>query len=271
MSVTESHNAICLIDSHAHLDMEQFGQDRDEVIERALKAGVKNVVSVGIDLASSNKAIELSNKYPSIVATAGIHPQEINESSEDDIKTLAHIAEDSRVAAIGEIGLDFHGDYMPKEQQLKIFKAQLALADELQKPVVIHCRQAEADMLEVLAGWDAGHSQKQRPPGVIHCFSGTLETAEKYLRWGFYISLGAYIGYPSSRALRGIIERLPLDRLMLETDSPFLPPQSKRGQRNEPSYVVEAARELAAIKGLPMEVIAEITTGNTRRLFGISG
>jgi TatD DNase family protein len=126
-------------------------------------------------------------------------------------------------------------------------------------------------MLEILAGWHAVHSPMQQPPGVIHCFSGTIETAEKYLRMGFYLSLGAYIGYPSSKALRDVIKQLPLDRLMLETDSPFLPPQSKRGQRNEPSYVVEAAGELSAIKGLPLEVIAGVTTDNTKRLFGING
>jgi TatD DNase family protein len=178
--------------------MEQFDEDRDEVIERALEAGIQNIVSVGIDLASSNRAIELSGRYPSIIATAGIHPQEINESSEDDIKTLSRIADNARVAAIGEIGLDYHGDYQPKEQQLKIFKAQLALADELQKPVIIHCRQAEKEMQEysrsgiqiMLPGMSSGSDS---------LFQRHNRNGRKIPTMGFYLSLERTSAIPRPR------------------------------------------------------------------------
>jgi TatD DNase family protein len=271
MSTTETNNTLSLIDSHAHVDMEQFDSDREEVIYRAKQSGVNFIINVGIDLASSLKAIELSRQNPSIIAAAGIHPQETGSTSEQDIAELSRIASDPHVAGIGEIGLDFYRDYSPHEQQLKVFKQQLSLADELNKPVIIHCRQAEKEMMDVLTEWRARNSPSREPAGVIHCFNGTIAAANAYLQMGFYISLGAYIGYPSSKSLREVIKHLPMDKLMIETDSPFLPPQGRRGERNEPSYVVEAARELAAIKGLSLDGVADYTTENTKRLFGITG
>jgi TatD DNase family protein len=271
MSTTKTNNTLCLIDSHAHVDMEQFDADREEVIYRAKQSGVNFIINVGIDLASSLKAIELSRQNPSIIAAAGIHPQETGSTSEQDISELSRIARDPHVAAIGEIGLDFYRDHSPHEQQLKFFKRQLSLADELNKPVIIHCRQAEKEMLEVLTEWKANNRSTRESAGVIHCFSGTISAANAYLRLGFCISLGAYIGYPSSKSLHEVIKQLPMDKLLVETDCPFLPPQGKRGERNEPSYVVEAARELAIIKGLSLEAVANHTSENTKRLFGIRG
>jgi TatD DNase family protein len=271
MSTIETNNTLSLIDSHAHVDMEQFDADRDDVIQRATQSGISYIINAGIDLSSSKKAIELSRQYPSIIAAAGIHPQETGTITEHDIAELSRIASDPHVAAIGEIGLDFHRDYSPHEQQIKFFKMQLVLADKLHKPVIIHCRQAEKEMLEVLTEWRARNSSSREPAGVIHCFSGTISAANAYLQLGFFIALGAYIGYPSSKSLREVIKQLPMDKLMIETDSPFLPPQGKRGERNEPAYAREAARELAAIKGLSLEGVADYTTKNTKRLFGITG
>ena len=171
-------------------------------------------------------AIELATKYPFIYAGVGIHPQETSHTSAQDIRDIAILARHPRVVAIGEIGLDFHRDYSPHEQQIRFLKQQLALAEEVQKPVVIHSRMAEKEMLQILGEWVAKRIS-QAAPGVIHCFNGTLETANAYLKLGFYISLGAYIGYPSSRALREVIKQLPSDRLMVETDCPYLPPQNR--------------------------------------------
>jgi len=256
------------IDSHAHLDARQFDADRDEVIRRA-EAALAAVINVSVDVESSRRVLELAHKHPFIYAAAGIHPEEAGKASEADIKQLSIIARDPAVVAIGEIGLDFYRDYAPKEQQVRVLKWQLELADEVHKPVVIHCRQAEKEMMEVLTDWRAGDRAAARPASVIHCFNGTLETANAYLRLGFYISLGAYIGYPSSKAMREVVKALPLDKLLIETDCPYLPPQNRRGQRNEPAYVVETAKELAAVKGISLIEIANQTTMNAKLLFGI--
>ncbi|RJO62857.1 MAG: TatD family deoxyribonuclease [Dehalococcoidia bacterium] len=261
--------AIRLIDSHAHLDMSRFDADRDVVIQRATQAGVTSIINVGIDLASSQKAIEMAQRYPTVLAAVGIHPQEVKNISENEIGALADLARKPEVVAIGEIGLDFYRDYAPHEQQIKALKWQLALADEMQLPAIIHCRQAEKEILEVLTDWRARHSSSTKSAGVIHCFNGTLKLAENYLNLGFYISLGAYIGYPSSRAFREVVKQLPTDRLLTETDCPFLPPQSHRGQRNEPAYVVEIAKELANIKEMRLEEVSALTSANAARLFGI--
>jgi TatD DNase family protein len=173
------------------------------------------------------------------------------------------------VVAIGEIGLDYYREYAPHEHQIKVLQWQLALADEMQLPVIIHCRQAEKEIIDILSDWRMRQSPSSRLPGVIHCFNGTLKLAENYLKLGFYISLGAYIGYPSSKDFREVVKQLPMDRLLIETDCPFLPPQSHRGQRNEPICVLEIAKELAKINGLSLEVVASQTSDNAKRLFGI--
>jgi len=261
--------AIRLIDSHAHLDMPRFDADREEVINRAGYTGVTGIINVGIDLASSQKAIALAQSHPGVLAAVGIHPQEARDITPKDIAGLSELSRRSKVVAIGEIGLDFYRDYAPHQQQIQVLEWQLALASESGLPAVIHCRQAEKETPGILRDWTNKRPASAAPPGVIHCFSGSLELAQTYLALGFYISLGAYIGYPSSRKFRDVIKRLPLDRLLIETDCPFLPPRSRRGQRNEPAYVVETAKELAGIKGLTLQEIAEKTTQNTARLFRI--
>lgn len=260
--------AACLVDNHAHLDMPRFNADRDEVIGRAWMAGVTNIVSVGTDLASSRKATEIASQYPEVWAAVGIHPQEAKSITRGDIETLAELAHKPKVVTIGEIGLDFYRDYAPHEKQIEILKWQLGLATRLKLPVVVHCRQAEAELMPILSEWL--NKNPTNNPGVIHCFSGTLATAQAYLKTGFYLGLGAYISYPSSKALREVVKQLPVDRLLLETDCPFLPPQSQRGQRNEPAYVVETAKELARIKEVGLEEVAEKTAENASGLFNIA-
>ena len=257
-----------LIDTHAHLDMAAFDRDRAEVVSRAGDAGVSTIISVGIDLKSSQKAIALAESYPEVLATVGVHPHDVSQITKANIASLADAAGNSRVVAIGEIGLDFYRDRSPREIQTQAMRWQLELAEQVNLPVVIHCRQAEEEMLPLLRDWtSSARGGDAEPRGVIHCFNGDIETAQQYLEMGFYLSLGAYISYPSSRHLHNIIRWLPLDRLMLETDCPFLPPQEHRGKRNEPSYLLSAAEIIGRIKGASLEVIARETTQNARRLF----
>lgn len=259
---------ISLIDTHAHLDMTEFDEDRAEMIARALDAGVGNIITAGTDLESSKKAIEISELYPGIYAAVGIHPQEAATISEADMKQIGELARHPRVVAIGETGLDFYRNYAPKTRQIQALKWHLALAAELDIPVVIHCRQAEADMLEVLHSCILDYGDKHgQYRGVIHCFSGDANMAKEYLNMGFYLSLGGYIGYPSSKGTHNAIRSIPEERLLVETDSPFLPPQSHRGKRNEPAYVPLTVRVLATIKEESYEAIAKVTTQNAQRLF----
>jgi TatD DNase family protein len=257
-----------LIDTHAHLDFPQFDIDRDEVIARSLAAGISIINTIGVNVAASRKAIELAEKYSGVFASIGIHPQEAGKAKIEDIAILEELAHHPRVIGIGELGLDFYHNQSPREAQLKVLQWELEMARKVGLPIIIHCREAQEFMLPVIRDWAADHTpQKGTSRGVLHCFNADLATAEKYLSMGFYISLGAYIGYPSSRQLRETVKDIPLDRLVLETDCPFLPPQKHRGQRNEPSYVAITAGVLAEIKQLSVEEIAQQTTRNARVLF----
>jgi TatD DNase family protein len=255
-----------LVDTHAHLDMPRFDADRGEVITRARQAGVEIIVTIGIDIPSSRKAVELAQRGAGIFATVGIHPESAGTTTGQDIDTVGNLAVQPKVVAIGEIGLDFYHEYASAEKQIEVFRRQLELASRLKLPVVIHSRKAEKELIPVLEDWLGSYPAEK--PGIIHCFNEALETARAYLKMGFYISLGGYIGYPSAKVVRDVVRELPLEKLVLETDSPFLPPQSHRGQRNEPAYVVETAKELAGIKGLSLEEASRVTSCNARTVFG---
>jgi len=257
-----------IIDAHAHLDMRHFDSDRDDVIRRAREAGVGTIVNVGIDLKSSRRAISLAETYPEVVAAVGIHPNDTATVSREDIDNLAALARSPQVVAIGEIGLDFYRDHSPPERQQASLEWQLALAAERDLPVIIHCRQAEQELVPLLERWAADRQcPAGRVLGIIHCFSGPVATADKYLAMGFMISLGAYIGYPSSRDMVEVIRYLPADSLLVETDCPFLPPKNRRGKRNEPSYLPQTVGVLAEIRRESPAAIAQTTTANARRLF----
>ncbi len=248
--------------------MAPFDKDRTEVIARARDCGVGTIINVGIDSSSSREAIKLAESYAEVVAAVGFHPHNVTEVNELDIANLAQIAEHPRVVAIGEIGLDFYRDYSPREAQLRVLKWQLELAARIDLPVVIHCRQAERDLLPLLRSSATCHRRvTSRLCGVVHCFRGDIDTAREYLDVGFFISLGAYIGYPAFSNMHSVIRSIPQDRLLVETDSPFLPPQSRRGQRNEPAYLPSTVGLLAEIRGVSPETIARVTTENARLLF----
>jgi TatD DNase family protein len=253
-----------LIDSHAHIDLPEFDKDRDQVMLRARQQGVRAVINVGMDAESSRKALEVAKKYDDVFVAVGFHPHEAAKMREGDLKVLAKLTQDSRVVAIGEIGLDFYRNLSPRPSQLEVFGRQLDLASNLGLPVVVHCRQAHKEVYEILSAWVKAASGKQ---GVIHCFSSDMEMARRYIELGFYISLAGSVTYPSAGELVEVAREVPLDRLLLETDAPFLAPQAHRGRRNEPAYVALTAQKVADIRQVPVEVVAEAAAGNTIKLF----
>ncbi len=259
-----------IIDTHAHLDMTEFDADRQDVINRAKDNGVTSIITIGIDLQSSQRAIELAAQYTGVYATVGMHPEGSSGVEKADIRKLADLAKSPHVVGVGEIGLDFYHDSSPRETQYQVLEWQLEMARDTGLPVIIHCREAHNEMLPVLSDWAKTIiSTEERPKGVIHCFSGDINIAERYLELGFDISLGGYIGYPSSGQLRETIKSIPINKLVVETDCPFLPPQQYRGKRNEPSYTLITLGILAEIKQIPLEEAARQTTANASALFNL--
>jgi TatD DNase family protein len=257
-----------LIDSHAHIDLPNFDKDREQVFARARQGGVRVVVNIGLDLESSRASLEMARQYDDVFSTVGFHPHEASELKDDDLKVLAEMAKDEKVVAVGEIGLDFYRNLSPRKSQEEAFRKQLDLAVELGLPVVVHCRQAHKEVFNILSGWvRATLSAGRLRRGVIHCFSGDIELAQRYIEIGFYISLAGSVTYPSAGELVQVAREIPLDRLLLETDAPFLAPQAYRGKRNEPAYIALIAEKVAQVREVPREVVAGAATKNTISLF----
>lgn len=254
-----------MIDTHAHLDMSHFDADREEVISRAFRAGVTTIINVGLDLDSSRESIGLAEKYDGIFAAVGVHPHDAEKVKKEDIDTIAEIAAHPRAVAIGETGLDFYRDYSSRESQQRVFEWQLGLAKRLKMPVIIHSRRADTETLSTLREWASGNITERI--GVIHCFSGDVVMARNYLEMGFFIAFGAYVTYPSSANIREVVSKIPDDRLLVETDCPFLPPQGHRGERNEPACIPDTVEMLAGMRGMSPEKIAEKTIENAINLF----
>jgi len=257
------NSRISLIDSHAHIYGHDFAGDLDEVLQRAADAGVDAMLVVGTDIESSRQALELAEKHPQLYAAVGIHPHDagrVTDACYDVIRDLA--LSSTRVVAIGEIGLDFFRDRSPRADQERVFRAFLRMAAELDKPVIIHDRDAHRQVLDCLRG--AGTRR-----GVLHCFSGDAAMAAEALGMGLYISIPGTVTYPANEALREVVRSVSIDRMLLETDCPYLSPVPHRGKRNEPAYVRLAAERVAEVKGLSLEDVARITTKNVRDLFGI--
>lgn len=251
------------IDSHAHLEMGEFDRDRDMVIRRASEAGVGRICTVGTSLPDCRKAIEIASRYSNVYAIVGIHPHEAKDIEPATYVELKALARQSKVIAYGEIGLDFFRDISPRQVQLRCFGEQLDIASELGLPIVIHDREAHRETLEMLRAWTGGRR------GVIHCFSGDYAMARECLDLGFYLSIPGTITYKKSDSLAQVVKKIPLDRLLIETDAPYLAPVPHRGKRNEPAYVVLTARRIAEIRALESEEVARATTDNARRIFGI--
>ncbi len=260
-----------LVDTHAHLDFRQFDSDRQAVVERARAAGVTAIVNVGADLDSSQRAVQLAGEHDMIYAAVGMHPHEAKQLDGATLAELRELARHPKVVAVGEIGLDFYRDRSPRDMQRRAFRAQLAWAAKLGKPVVIHDRDAHDEIMEILDEWAAGlaTSSLAGRAGVLHTFSGNLSMAQRAMAMGFYISISGPVTYKNARQLPEIVRALPLDRLLVETDCPFLTPHPHRGKRNEPAYVRLVAEQIAALKGIPFDDLAEATTANARRLFDL--
>lgn len=249
-----------LIDSHAHLDSSQFDRDREHVIRRARDTGV-SIISIATGVASSWKTLEIARKYE-LRCTVGIHPHHAEQlSGRATVEQLRTLCAEPEVVAVGEIGLDYFKEYAPRASQQRAFRAQLALACELNKPVVIHLRDSAEDLLNVL-------SEHPSVRGVIHSFTGDWELAQKLLDLGMYLSVNGIVTFERSQALRDAVAKIPLERLLVETDCPYLAPVPMRGKRNEPSFVRYVAHAVAQIKKLPLGEIARATTQNARALFG---
>jgi TatD DNase family protein len=255
-----------LIDTHAHLDEEAFDADRAEVIARAEGGGVVRVVTIGTTAATSRRALEITGQFPAVYAAVGIQPNYAAQAKSGDWEAIERLAAEPRVVAIGETGLDRYWDYAPFDVQIDYFQRHISLAQRLQKPFVVHCRDAEADTIAQLrAAADRGALA-----GVMHSFTGSLETAHACLDLGLYISFAGMITYKKSQALRDVAREVPPERILVETDSPYLAPQPMRGKRNEPSFVRVTANALAELTGKSPEEFARQTTTNACRLFRLS-
>jgi len=252
-----------LVDTHAHLDSGQYRDDLDAVIARAEAAGVGTILTVGCDLESSRASMELARRFPRVYASVGIHPHDAATVDAAALATLKQLATADKVVAIGEVGLDFYRDRAPRDLQRQALRAQIRLARELGKPLIVHDREAHAEVLAILQ--EEGASEVG---GVMHCFSGDLELARACVALGFFISFAGPLTYPHS-ALRKVAAELPIDVMLVETDCPYLAPQPWRGKRCEPAFVRVTAEALATIKGLTLEDVARITSLNAFRLFGI--
>ena len=254
-----------MIDSHAHLEFPQFDADRAEVLARARQAGVAILLAIGSGTgpAHLDAALPFAEQYDWIYATVGVHPHEARLATPGDLDALDSLARNRRVIAWGEIGLDYHYDHSPREVQQRVFRRQLARARVARLPVVIHCREAWADCLAILADdW-----RSSGLGGIFHCFSGGIAEARKGIEMGFLISFAANLTYPKAQPLREVAREVPLEHLLIETDSPFLAPQNYRGKRNEPAYVIEVARALGSVRNLAADEIASVTAANFRRFF----
>ena len=253
-----------LIDSHCHLDMKDFDKDRDPVIERAREDGITHMITIGIDVKSSRSALTLARQYPFISATVGCHPHDADACGPDDLKILSQMAVEPEVVAWGEIGLDYFRNYSKKENQRKIFRAQLELAKAVELPVIIHDRDAHEEVYATLKKQGKGERK-----GIIHCFSGDRALAEAFIALGYYISIPGTVTYKKAIQVKEVAASIPLNRMLVETDAPFLAPVPRRGKRNEPALVNHTAREIAKLRDIPFEVVAEQTTRNAKTIFGL--
>jgi len=253
-----------LFDTHTHLYDEIFVPDLDQVFNRMAEARVTRMMCVGFDISSSQQAVVMAESRPGVVAAVGVHPHDAEAVARDYLAKLTDLAGHPRVVALGEIGLDYYRDLSPRPVQQQVFREQLALVRELGKPVIIHVRDAFGDLMDILR-----RDGISPAGGVIHCFSGSWELAKEFIKMGFYISLAGPVTYKKSSKLKEIAVQLPLDRLLVETDCPFLAPETFRGRRNEPSYVRYVAEHIAALRDMPLEELARVTTVNALKVFNV--
>ena len=253
-----------LIDTHAHLDVEDFDKDRDLVVKRAVDVGLVNILTVGVDIDSSQKALDIARQYDPVYAAVGCHPHNAKQCGDNDLKKMADMVSDDRIVAWGEIGLDFYRLRSDPEIQISLFRDQVQLAYDLNLPVIIHDREAHDEVFDVLKKMGKGKNR-----GVIHCFSGDVDFAESLIDIGFFISIPGTVTYKKALRIRRVARTIPLEYMLFETDSPFLTPVPNRGKRNEPSFVRFTAMETASLREMDFDELCRITTENATRLFGM--
>jgi len=253
-----------LVDSHAHLEMKDFDKDRERVIARAQEAGVKYIITVATNIPDTLKALEIAQKNAGVFVALGIHPHEAKEIKEEDFTELRRLAREEKVVAFGEIGLDFYRQHSPREIQLRRFRELVRLGQEISLPIIIHAREAHEETIRILREEANGQWR-----GVFHCFSGDLAMAQQVIQMGFFISIPGTVTFKKSWQQQEVVQKVPLERILLETDAPFLAPEPYRGKRNEPAYVRYTAEKIAQLKGLSFADVARITSLNARLLFGV--
>jgi TatD DNase family protein len=252
-----------LVDSHCHLDFPDFASEVENVVGRARDAGVGLMVTISTKISEFDKVRAIAERFPNVYCSVGIHPHEAASEPETDTATLVDLARHPKVVGIGETGLDYFYEHAPREAQMRAFRAHIAAARETRLPLIVHTRDADEDTAQVLSE----EMGKGAFPGLLHCFTSSEQLAETALKFGFYISLSGILTFKTADELRETAGKVPLDRLLVETDSPYLAPIPKRGKRNEPSFVVYTAAKLAEVKGVSQAALAEATTGNFLRLF----
>src|SRR3954468_8747820 len=254
-----------LFDTHAHLNDDQYNEDLEEVITRAQSEGVTNMVVVGFDRKTIQRAMELAENYEFIFACVGWHPVDAIDMTEEDLVWIEELTAHPKVVAIGEMGLDYHWDKSPKDIQKEVFRKQIRLAKKVKLPIVIHNREATADIVDILKEEGA-----EEVGGIMHCFSGSPEVAKECIKMNFYISLGGPVTFKNAKKPKEVAAEVPLDKLLIETDCPYLAPHPYRGKRNEPAYVKLVAEQIAELKGISLADVAKKTTENAKKIFDIN-
>ncbi|MGE8140139.1 TatD family hydrolase [Bacillus safensis] len=254
-----------LFDTHAHLNAEQYNEDLEQVIERAKSEKVEKIVVVGFDRPTITRAMELIEEYDFIYAAIGWHPVDAIDMTDEDLAWIKDLSQHEKVVAIGEMGLDYYWDKSPKDVQKEVFRRQIALAKEVKLPIVIHNRDATEDVVTILKEEGAAEVG-----GIMHCFTGSLETAKACMEMNFYISFGGPVTFKNAKKPKEVVKEIPSDKLLIETDCPYLTPVPFRGKRNEPSYVKYIAEQIAELREISFEELAELTTKNAKKVFCIN-
>lgn len=253
-----------IFDTHAHLQDKKLRGDIENILNRARQAGVEKITCVGYDLASSQEAVLLARKYKQIYAAVGIHPHDAQTLTPEILNKLRDLAKDPKVVAIGEIGLDYYRDLSPRDKQMEAFIEQIKLAHEIGKPIIIHDREANQDVMDTIKKYKAG-----RNGGIMHCYSGSLPLAIESIKEGFYISFAGPLTYKNARKPQEVAAKIPIDRLLVETDCPYLTPEPFRGKLNEPAHVRHVVEKMAELRGQHPDEVAYLTGRNARRVYGI--
>ena len=250
-----------IFDTHAHYDDERFQEDRDELLSSLFEGSVSHIVNCGCDLKSSLTTIALAEKYENLYAAVGVHAHEAESCTDDDLAKIAELYSHNKVVAVGEIGLDYFYDFSPRERQIEVFRKQIELANKLDLPVIIHDREAHEDTLGIL--------KELRPKGVVHCFSGSVEMAKEIIKLGLYIGLGGAVTFKNARKPLEVAEYVPLDKLVIETDAPYMTPVPFRGKRCDSAHIAYTAEKIAEVKGMDVQELVDICNENSKKLFNI--